>query len=173
MRRRYIPLCALFVALLAAGCGGGDRVQTAAPASAEQQLATSLAADLRPLQVEALALADLVLAAGSDAATTALVGRVVDEQEQLLADVDALLADAPAGAVGSGALTEQELQAVRDAAGDEAVRLGLDGLFRNHLAAVSRAKSELVEGRQGAARELADRVLAVEGATLQELTATG
>ena len=173
MRCRHVPLCALVVALLVAGCGSGDRVQTAAPAAAEQQLAASLAADLRPLQVEALALFDLVLAAGPDASTAALVARVVDEQQALLADVDALLADASAGAAGTGALTEGELQAVRDAAGNDAVRLGVDGLFRNHLAAVSRAKAELVEGRRGAVRELADRVLATEGATLQELTATG
>ena len=53
------------------------------------------------------------------------------------------------------------------------MRLGLDGLVRNHLEAVNRAKAVVAEGRDDAERRLADRVLDVQAPAVQELSALG
>jgi uncharacterized protein (DUF305 family) len=165
MTTRYVRLCTAVLALALTGCGASTTTELA-PASAEQA-APALAADLQPLHAEAVELADLVLAADPSPATAAVVRRVRTEAAGLLADADRALAGATPGSLG--ALTEAELEAVRQAAGEEAVRLGLAGLLRNHLDAVARAKAEVVRGTQGTARELADRVLAVQGARLADL----
>ena len=155
-------LLAVLVALLA-GCGSSQPAELASADGA----APALAADLQPLHAEAVELADLVLAAGPSEQTAAVVQRVRDDSAALLEQAEQALAGTSPGELG--ALTEPEIEAVRTAVGEEAVRLGLDGLLRNHVAAVTRAKAEVSRSTQGAARELADRVLEVQGPALQEL----
>jgi uncharacterized protein (DUF305 family) len=172
MTRRLVPVCTLAAALALTGCGagstdgGGERLSAV---SADAPAAPTVAQELRPLHAEAVELADLVLAAAPDADVAAVVTRIRDTQRDLLAQTDALLADAGLAPAQTGALTASELDGVRAATGDEAVRLGLDGLLGNHLAAVNKAKKEAVDGLEGAAGELTQRVLDAEGLALQEL----
>jgi uncharacterized protein (DUF305 family) len=177
MAPRYAQVCALISALLLAGCGGSDSqagLAQAPPtqqAQVSQQEETTLAADLRPLHAEAVELADLLLAAAPSPAVANVATRLRQQQADLLAEADRVLATTGASPAENAALAAQELDAARTAVGDQAVELGLDGLFRNHLAAVSRAKQEVVERTDGSGRALADRVLAVQGPMLEELTA--
>ncbi|HWG93420.1 MAG TPA: hypothetical protein VNU66_04235, partial [Mycobacteriales bacterium] len=71
------------------------------------------------------------------------------------------------------ALAAGELEAVRAAAGEELVRLGLDGLLRNALATVQEAKQVLTDasGASDDDRALAERVLAHTDAVVQDLAA--
>jgi uncharacterized protein (DUF305 family)/predicted small secreted protein len=175
MRPRHVPVLLLLACLALTGCGaGGGSGERLAAVGADAPAATStLAQDLRPLHLEALELSQLVLASDPAADVVAVVSRIEQEQQDLLEQVDGLLVG-NAGTPGElGALALVELEALRAAAGDEAVRLGLAGLLRNHLAAVSRAKAEVTEGRTGPAGELAGRVLDQQGAALQQLGELG
>ena len=160
---RLTPLL-LLPALLLTGCAGEDRV--AAPAAAVAE-ARSLAADLAPLHAEALLLADLVMAGEPPAEVAEVVQRVADGTRALTGDVD------PGLAVEGAALAAGELEAVRAAAGEELVRLGLDGLLRNALATVQEAKQVLTDasGASDDDRALAERVLAHTDAVVQDLAA--
>ncbi|HWH28773.1 MAG TPA: hypothetical protein VNU26_07385 [Mycobacteriales bacterium] len=157
MTSRYLPICLVTVALLTGGCAAEDRAAVS-PAAA----AADVSADLAALHAETVALADAVLAADPDPATA-------EEVRAIRGDAAALLAQAGDPTGGAGALAAAELEAVRGAVGDEAVRLGLDALLRNQLAVVSRAKQEAVEGRQDAARAAADRALAAAEDALRAL----
>lgn len=175
MSRRPVPALLLLCCLALTGCGAGaDSGERLAAVRADAPAASStLAQDLRPLHLEALELARLVLAAGPDADVVAVVSRIEQEQRGLLEQVDGTLAGVAATPGELGALTLAELEAVRGAAADESVRLGLDGLLRNHLAAISRAKAEVAEGRTGPTGELARRVLDEQGAALRSLSTLG
>lgn len=172
MRRHPALVLLVPLTLVLGGCGQGEDPERLAAVSAEAA-APSLAQDLQPLHAEALELADLVAAASPSADVAAALADVRSTQQALLADVDSVLAEAARTPGETAALTLTELEAVRSAAGDEAVRLGLDGLLRNHLAAVSRAKAEVADGRSGAQGELSRRVLDDVGADLQALSALG
>ena len=165
MTPTFAPICALAAVLALGACGTSNDELT--PASAQQQAAGSLAADLAPLHAEAVQIADVVLGASPDAGVAEVVGAIRGEQAQLRDDV-ASQSEATAGTPGALAVTE--LDALRSATGDEAVRRGLDALLRNHLEAVSRAKAAVVEGAQGAERALADRVLKTQGDALLRLS---
>lgn len=158
------------VPLLLVGCGQSDAPDRLAAASAEVA-APSLAQDLRPLHAEAVELAGLVLAASPEADVADVVSRVEATQRDLLAAVDAELAQAGRTPSEAAGIAGAELTAVRGAAGDEAVRLGVDALLKNHLEAVNAAKAAVVDGAEGAEQELANRVLDEQGAALQELAA--
>ena len=168
MTPRYAPVCALVAVLTLGACGtSNDRL---APVSAEQRAAGSLAADLAPLQTEAVQIADVVLRASPDAGVAEVVSSIRDDQLRLRDDFASLF-DAADGAPGAtGALALTEFDALRSATGDEAVRIGLDALLRNHLEAVSRAKAAVTEGAQDAERALADRVLLAQGDALLRLS---
>ena len=168
MTPRYAPVCALVAALALGACGTSN--DQLAPASAEQQAAGSLAADLAPLQAEAVQIADVVLRASPDAGVAEVVSSIRDDQLRLRDDFASLF-DAAGGTPGAtGALALTELDALRSAARDEAVRVGLDALLRNHLEAVSRAKAAVTEGARDAERALADRVLQAQGDALLRLS---
>ena len=171
------PVLPLLLALGLSGCAGASTDRLAAEAepqaAVEAAAPATLAQDLRPLAAQALELAELVQAAATDPAVVGLAQRITTEQQGLLDDVDALLAGTAALPGETASLAADELAAVRSAAGDEAVRLGLDGLLRTHLDAVARAKAEVADGRTGAQGELSRRVLDEQGATLQELSALG
>jgi hypothetical protein len=164
---RLSPLL-LLPALLLTGCSATDELRPAA-AVQQQSAAAALAADLRPLHAEAVELADLVLAAGPDAAVADVVSRVAAESRALLAAAEGELRLAADVAGDAGVLTAAELEAVRSAAGDEAVRLGVDGLLRNQLTTVQRAKEELAEDGDAEARALAEKVLASTDTTVGSL----
>ena len=174
MRRRALTCVLAGLALALTACGAATTSLGAgeqASVSTEVRDAGSLAGDLRPLHAEAVELADLVLDGGPSAQVAEVVQAVRQQQQDLLADVDSQLAGAAALPTEAGTLAVAELQVVRGAVGDEAVRLGLDGLLQNHLSAVNRAKAAVTEGATGDERVLADRVLEQQGAALQELSA--
>jgi hypothetical protein len=179
MTRRLTPVLVLPLALVLTGCAGAsaDRLassgEQANSAAVQVEPSVTLAQDLRPLAAQGVELAGLVQAAATDPAVVALVERIAAEQQALLDDLDALLAGTTSLPGEAASLSAAELDAIRSAAGDEAVRLGLDGLLRTHLDEMARAKAEVAEGRTGAQGELSRRVLDEQGATLQELSALG
>jgi hypothetical protein len=180
MTRRLTPVLVLPLALVLTGCAGASADRLASSGTTESQESVAVAAepvalaqDLRPLAAQSIELAGLVQAAATDPAVVALVERIAGEQQALLDDVDALLAGTTSLPGEAASLSAAELDAIRSAAGDEAVRLGLDGLLRTHLDEMARAKAEVAEGRTGAQGELSRRVLDEQGATLQELSALG
>lgn len=172
MTRRYAPICALAAVLVLAACGTAAPDELS-PASSEQQVASSLAADLQPLHAEAVEVADVVLAASPDAGVATVVQRIRGEQVALRDDAASQLDAAGRTPAETAALAAGELDGLRSAAGDEAVRLGLDALLRNHLAAVNRAKAAVLEGARDADRALADRVLKTQGDALQAIAGLG
>jgi hypothetical protein len=163
---RLTPLLVL-PALLLTGCAAEDRV--AAPAAAAQEVAavSGLAADLQPLQAEALALAGLVLAAAPSPEVAAVVERVAAGTRDLADEAGTT----PGLALEAAQIADGELRAVREAAGDEAVRLGLDGLLRNALETVQAAKAVLNDSTDAADRALAEKVLLHTDAVVQDLAA--
>ena len=170
MSRRHALALLLPAVLALTGCAAGsDRGEQLAAVSTDVA-PSSLAQDLRPLHAEAVALAQLVEAAATSADVAGLIGRIETGQQALLDTVDRELTQAGRTPGEVSALTQVELDAVRAGVGDQAVRLGVDGLLRNHLAAVTRAKAAVTEGTGGA---LAERVLAEQGAALQELATLG
>lgn len=61
-----------------------------------------------------------------------------------------------------GMLTEEQLQALRDAEGPEAARLFLEGMIEHHQGAVDMAKTQLDDGQNPQARALAEDVIAAQ-----------
>lgn len=61
-----------------------------------------------------------------------------------------------------GMLTEEQLQALRDAEGPDAARLFLEGMIEHHQGAVEMARTQLEDGENPQARALAEDVVAAQ-----------
>ena len=188
---------ALSGTLLLSACGSSETTGTAsAPGASSSPTAAATAtipadaayntADvdfvvgMRPHHVQAVEMADLVLAADPSEPVADLARRIKAEQTPEIAQLDAMLATFGAEDAGhgdghssmgmsgmSGMMSDEDMTALGSATGAEASRLFLEGMVRHHEGAVAMAEAELATGKYPQARELAT---AIKAAQQQEIT---
>lgn len=129
---------------------------------------------------QAIEMSDIVLAAdGIDPAVTELAERIkaaqAPEIEQLQGWLDDWGVDSegegPGGMDhGDGMMSDNDLAALEAADGPEASRLFLEQMIVHHQGAVEMAQTEVDEGRDPAAIELAQTIIDAQTAEIQEMT---
>lgn len=150
-------------AILVAGCGGGDEEDF-------NQTDATFAAQMLPHHEHALEMAELATMKSSDPGVTDLAARIIDTQEQEIAELEGFLdvfeteAAEPAAAVMS--LNEgiiSELEAASEASFDE---LFLKEMSAHHSSAVDMAGIEIAGGEHEDTVALAE---AIEATQLEEI----
>ncbi len=129
-----------------------------------------------PHHEQAIEMADLVLdTPGIDQAVITLAteikaaqGPEIEQMEQWLDDWG--MPSMPGGHGGHGGmdgmLSEEELQRLDDAEGEEATRLFLEGMIEHHEGAIDMADDVIDDGENAAVRELADAIVVTQQAEI-------
>ncbi len=129
-----------------------------------------------PHHEQAIEMADLVLdTPGIDPAVITLAteikaaqGPEIEQMEQWLDDWG--MPSMPGGHGGHGGmdgmLSEEELQRLDDAEGEEATRLFLEGMIEHHEGAIDMADDVIDDGDNAAVRELADTIIVTQQAEI-------
>lgn len=129
-----------------------------------------------PHHEQAIEMADLVLdTPGIDPAVITLAteikaaqGPEIEQMEQWLDDWG--MPSMPGGHGGHGGmdgmLSEEELQRLDDAEGEEATRLFLEGMIEHHEGAIDMADDVIDDGENAAVRELADAIVVTQQAEI-------
>lgn len=129
-----------------------------------------------PHHDQAIEMADLVLdTPGIDPAVITLAteikaaqGPEIEQMEQWLDDWG--MPSMPGGHGGHGGmdgmLSEEELQRLDDAEGEEATRLFLEGMIEHHEGAIDMADDVIDDGENAAVRELADTIIVTQQAEI-------
>ena len=129
-----------------------------------------------PHHEQAIEMADLVLdTPGIDPAVVTLAteikaaqGPEIERMEQWLDEWG--MSSMPGGHAGHGGLdgmlSEEELQRLADAEGEEATRLFLEGMIEHHEGAIDMAEDVIDDGENAAVRELADTIIVTQQAEI-------
>jgi len=175
MKRTLMSVIALTSALALAGCGGQAGHNDADVMFAQMMI---------PHHEQAIEMSDVVLAMpDGDLAVTDLANQIkaaqAPEIEELGGWLDAWGAERSSehgGHAGmDGMMSEDDMQALGDAAGPEASRLFLEQMIAHHQGAVEMAEEEIESGQDPAAVELAQTIVdtqTVEIETMENLLAS-
>jgi uncharacterized protein (DUF305 family) len=172
---------AFATALFAAACGnGGDEDSATTPESAAQTAefndADVLFAQMMiPHHEQAVDMADLAdTRAGSEVQALAEEIRAAQgpEIEQMETLLDAWGAEAESGTDHSqmdGMLSEEQMTQLEDAEGEDFDTLFLEFMVLHHEGAVDMARTELADGVNPEARELAEEIIAAQEAEIEQM----
>ncbi|MFC4631417.1 DUF305 domain-containing protein [Promicromonospora alba] len=188
MKRTVMSVIVLAGALALAGCSGEEPAQdttTVAGEHAEHNDADVMFAQMMiPHHEQAIEMADVVLGKpDADPQITELATQVkaaqAPEIEELGLWLDTWGAERTAEHSGhagmSGMMSEEDMQALADAAGPEANRLFLEQMIAHHQGAVEMAQTEIESGQDTGAVEMAQTIVdtqQAEIATMEDLLAS-
>jgi uncharacterized protein (DUF305 family) len=169
---------ALAAALTLAGCSAGDTGATpesSTAAEAESGRSTVNDADemfvqmMRPHHEQAIEMSDMLLGTtGISGEVTALATEIRDAQvpeiEQLSAWADEWGIEEMSGMDHGmeGMVSDSDVQELDEAEGAEAERLFLEHMIEHHTGAVEMAQTEIADGRNSDAIEMAEDIVATQ-----------
>ena len=177
---------ALSTALLLSGCATGgddgsmpgmDHGSSSAPAGVDE--ADVMFTSMMIVHQQAIEMSDIVLATpGVDPDVTALAQRIktaqgpeIEQLEGWLDEWGVSSDDRDAGAMdhGDGMMSDDDLTALRDADGAAASRLFLEQMIAHHDGAVEMAQTQVDEGSDPEAVELAQKIIDAQTDEIQEM----
>ncbi|MDR7085570.1 uncharacterized protein (DUF305 family) [Aeromicrobium panaciterrae] len=159
-------LLVLIPLLLVVSCAGG----TKRDAQAEHNDAdVEFAQQMIPHHEQAVEMADLVPGADASPEVVELAAQIKAAQAPEIKQMKRWLKDWGASAIadhdmdhmdmGDGMLSDDELRDLGRATGADFDRLWLTGMIAHHEGAITMAKAELVDGKDTAARKLAQAII--------------
>lgn len=180
-----VPVVALAGALALVGCSGSEEpaqdTATVAGEHAEHNDADVMFAQMMiPHHEQAIEMSDVVLAKPDvDPQVADLATQVKEAQapeiDQLGQWLDAWGAERTAEHSGhagmDGMMSEDDMQALTDAAGPEANRLFLEQMIAHHRGAVEMAQTEIESGQDAAAVEMAQTIVDTQNAEIATMEA--
>ncbi|NYF30094.1 MULTISPECIES: DUF305 domain-containing protein [unclassified Microbacterium] len=187
IRAAVTTALALSTVLLLSGCATGDtdgsmpgmdHGSSSAPAGVDEAdiMFTSM---MIVHHQQAIEMSDIVLATpGVDPAVTALAQRIKTAQGPEIEQLEGWLDewgvgpdDRDAGAMdhGDGMMSDDDLAALREADGAEASRLFLEQMIAHHEGAVEMAQTQVDEGSDQEAVELAQTIIDAQTEEIQEM----
>lgn len=161
------------------GMGHGSSTASAAPpgsaspASGPHNQADVMFAQMMiPHHQQAIEMSDIILAkTGIDAAVTDLAAKIKAAQGPEITTMAGWLAEwgqnpSPSTGMGGGMMSQADMDALRDADGDDAARLFLTGMITHHQGAIAMAKQELADGQNPDAKQLAQNIIDAQQAEI-------
>ncbi|GHD52010.1 DUF305 domain-containing protein [Mycetocola manganoxydans] len=172
-RKYAMAAAALAVAITLSACSTGGTGDTPAPAPSASAEATFNDADVTfaqmmiPHHEQAVEMSDMLLAKdGIDAQVVSLATQIKDAQqpeiEQLNEWLDAWGADDSMGGMEhdmDGMMSDEDMQTLEDASGDEASKLFLEQMIKHHEGAVEMAQAEINDGVNADAIQMAETIV--------------
>ena len=202
-RRLALPALALAAGLTLAACGdGGTDTASTGSSSGEHggghsgsdkpsdsakgnDADVSFLTGMKPHHEQAVEMSDIVLASNPPAEVAEIARQIKAAQAPEIEQMDEMLtalgedSEAEHGAGHSGGhggmMSEQEMQALRDATRIDAAKLYLEQMIEHHEGAIDAADAEIADGQYEPAIDLARQIKteqAEEITTMQELLAT-
>jgi len=193
MRARALtPALAVTVAaLVMAGCGGdntagaphGGTTQGQHQAQDHNQADVTFAQGMIPHHAQAIAMAQLAPDRAQSPQVKDLARRIEQAQgpeiETMTSWLQSWDAEIPStaesggdhGGTGAGMMDPQQMQQLEQATGAEFDRLFLQMMIRHHEGAVDMAQTELANGQDPAAKQLAQQIIDTQQAEIQEMQA--
>ena len=183
MKRTLMSVIALTGALALAGCAGSEEpAQDSVAVTGEQtehnDADVMFAQMMIPHHEQAIEMADVVLAkSDSGLPITELANQVkaaqapeIEELNQWLDAWGAESASAHDGHAGmDGMMSDEDMQALGDAAGPEASRLFLEQMIAHHQGAVEMAQTEIESGQDAGAVEMAQTIVDTQQAEIKTM----
>ena len=134
-----------------------------------------------PHHNQAIEMSDILLAKdATDSEVAALAQKIKAAQGPEVAQMTGWLVgwgeDPSAGGMqhgDGGMMSQAEMDALRNATGDEATQLFLDGMIKHHTGAIAMAKTELEEGANPDAKKLAQAIIDTQEAEIAEMRRLG
>lgn len=190
---RLLLSAALAGTLALSACGGDSSEDTAAAPkdaghseghseghSAEFNDAdVSFASGMRPHHAQAIEMSDIVLAADPPPEVAELARAIKAAQAPEIAQLDEMLVafgSPPAGAGHDehggghvGMLSDEQMDELRAAKGQDAARLFLEGMIEHHQGAIDASEEELAEGKHEPAKELARSIKESQAAEIEKM----
>lgn len=180
------------LSLVLAACGDDDDAATTSETTMPAQGAdTTMAAvghndadvafatGMIPHHRQAVEMAEMLIANGTDPALIDLAERIKAAQDPEIATMTGWLeewgdpmADAPMGGHGDdgeGLLADEEMAALEAAQSPELERLFLEGMIAHHEGAIAMAQTELAEGQSADAKALAQGIIDAQQAEIDEM----
>lgn len=164
---------------------GGSSSSSAAPAqSADANEADVMFASMMiEHHTQAVDMSDTLLSKdGIDERVTALAQQIKAAQEPEIATMEGWLEDWGTGSSdmggmdhGSGMMSEDDMQALEQAAGPDAARLFLEQMIEHHRGAIDMAEQEVSDGQNSDAVDLANTIVETQTSEItqmEELLAT-
>lgn len=157
--------------------GTHEQESTSETAAAHNDADVAFARDMIPHHEQAIVMSDIILAKqGIDSRVTELATEIKAAQDPEIETMRGWLREwgsppMPPGHEGHdmsggmsaheamGMMTDEQLEALRQAQGADAGRLFLDGMIEHHEGAVRMAQSELTSGQSEAAKQLAREII--------------
>lgn len=148
----------------------------------------AFAADMIPHHAQAVEMSNLLLAKDADPAVKALADQIKNAQgpeiEQMrgwLAGWGAPVPDADGALTGTGGMDhsggsmpgmmdEDQMASLADASGPDAVEMFLENMVVHHRGAIEAAKTELSEGENADAKQLAQRIITAQESEIASMT---
>jgi uncharacterized protein (DUF305 family) len=195
LRRPAARVAAIVLAVVLAGCGGNSAAPEGTPggaAGSNRSPDGRVAADVEfakqmiPHHAQALVLVDVSAERSKNPAIQQLGESIraaqVPEIESLASMLERWGEEVPStsrdhasahghGAADHGISSAAEVDRLRKARGTESDRMFLELMIRHHEGAVAMARTELAEGRDPAARELAERIVADQQREIEQMRA--
>jgi uncharacterized protein (DUF305 family) len=125
-----------------------------------------------PHHQQAIEMSDIILAkTGIDAEVTNLATKIKAAQGPEITTMAGWLAEwgqnpSPSTGMGGGMMSQADMDALRDADGDDAARLFLTGMITHHQGAIAMAKQELADGQNPDAKQLAQNIIDAQQAEI-------
>ncbi|WP_311243872.1 DUF305 domain-containing protein [Microbacterium sp. WCS2018Hpa-23] len=191
MTRRTAAVAALLLsgAIVLAGCatttpGDDSSMPGMDHSSSDAQIAGVSSADVMfatmmiPHHQQAIEMADIVLAdEGIDPRVEDLATRIKDAQgpeiEQLQGWLDDWGVDAGSGGGmdhGDGMMSDDDMEALEAASGDDASRLFLEQMIEHHEGAIEMAEAQIADGENADAVSLAQDIVDAQTSEVAEMT---
>ncbi|SDU31586.1 DUF305 domain-containing protein [Jiangella alkaliphila] len=171
MHRRHLALPTLVLVLLA-GCGSSDDEEAFAPADVE------FARQMIPHHAQAVEMAAMLPPSGVSPELTELADGIADAQQPEIDQMTAMLdrwGYTPPPLEGghahemAGMLTEDDLAALDAATGAEFERMWLTMMIEHHEGAIEMARTQLDDGIDSEARELAEEIVDAQEAEIARM----
>lgn len=178
---RWRLLVVLALAPLAvAACGGDDDPAVSSSASTtaadRNQADVEFAQGMIPHHRQAIEMADLALTRAVSPEVKDLAQRITDAQGPEIETMRGWLEDwgedVPSGTesdMSSGMMSEQEMADLEAATGEEFDRMFLTMMKQHHQSAIEMARTELDEGQNADAKDLAQAIVDAQQAEIEEI----
>ena len=197
MRKYLLGIGAAAIAALVVGCGSSDTGashqmdETSTPAEStgsagqaehnDQDVA--FAQGMIPHHQQAIDMADMAAEKASSAEVKGLASRIQAAQDPEIQQLTDMLEKwgAPTepsmpgthhgGMSGEGMMTDEEMQQLEAASGAEFDRMWVQMMIKHHQGAVDMAKTELEQGGDAEAKDLAQKIIDAQEAEIEEMQA--
>jgi uncharacterized protein (DUF305 family) len=200
MRKYLLGIGAAAIAALVVGCGSSDtgaahqmdETSTLAESTGSADQAEhndqdiAFAQGMIPHHQQAIDMAAMAAERATNAQVKDLAGRIQAAQDpeiQQLTDMlgkwgaptEPTVSDMPGmdhgGHAGEGMMTDEEMQQLESASGAEFDRMWVQMMIKHHQGAVAMAKTELEQGSDADAKDLAQKIIDAQEAEIKEMQA--